>query len=430
MAPEQAAGETQAIGPACDVYGVGVVLYEMLTGRVPFQGYVRELLAQILTREPTPPSQLRPDLDTRLEVICCKAMAKKVADRYASMSELAAALRDYRPGQCPRQSVTEMRQDDRPAGRAAASSPSATQSATEMRQDDRPGDVGFTLHIDRDFGSFTDDDQDQILSAIKSLLQISRAVTVISKRSGSVFLTIRLSREEAEQLLQAIKSGALREYRVIGCEIEDLPVLDTPHHGKSTRKVWVTVLGAVLLAVVGIVALQTGLSRSRPGGNSKGNTGEPLYEAREGKTEQNPVVGEPVTNTIGMELIPIKAGKFLMGSPHSEVGRADDEDLHEVTLTHDFYLGKHLVTQQQYRAITGENPSQFSPTEADKDEVAELDTSRFPVERVSWEEAVKFCEKLTEKEKGPGASIACRPKRNGSMPAGPARPRPFPSARN
>jgi DNA-directed RNA polymerase specialized sigma24 family protein len=94
--------------------------------------------------------------------------------------------------------------------------------AEETGPDDRPGDVGFTLHIDRDFESFSDDDQNQILSAVKSLLKISRSVTVIRRRLGSVFLTIRLRLEEAKQLLAAIQAGALREHGVLGGEIEEL----------------------------------------------------------------------------------------------------------------------------------------------------------------------------------------------------------------
>ncbi len=92
MPPEQVRGETRAIGPACDIYALGVIFYELLAGRLPFEGSVMTVLGKILTEPSPPPSRFRPDLDPELEAICLKAMAKKVEDRHASMAELAAAL--------------------------------------------------------------------------------------------------------------------------------------------------------------------------------------------------------------------------------------------------------------------------------------------------------------------------------------------------
>ena len=95
MAPEQIRGDLKEIGPACDIYALGVILYELLTGRLPFSGSGLAVAGQILTQAPLPPSTHRSDLDPALEAICLKAMAKKVGDRYASMAELAAALTGF-----------------------------------------------------------------------------------------------------------------------------------------------------------------------------------------------------------------------------------------------------------------------------------------------------------------------------------------------
>jgi class 3 adenylate cyclase/Tfp pilus assembly protein PilF len=95
MAPEQLDPEQDTLGPACDIYALGVILYELLTGRVPFQGPVTSMLAQIVAHEPRPPSVYRPELDPALDAICLKALAKDVSNRFASMAEFAEALDAY-----------------------------------------------------------------------------------------------------------------------------------------------------------------------------------------------------------------------------------------------------------------------------------------------------------------------------------------------
>jgi serine/threonine protein kinase len=95
MSPEQARAQRSKIGPSTDIYSLGVILYELIAGRPPFQGSMAEVFAQILTQEPEPPSKHQPDLDPIIGSIALKAMAKEPADRYESMSEFAKALKDY-----------------------------------------------------------------------------------------------------------------------------------------------------------------------------------------------------------------------------------------------------------------------------------------------------------------------------------------------
>jgi formylglycine-generating enzyme required for sulfatase activity len=85
-------GDPNQVGPACDVYSLGVILYELLTGQVPYRGAITAVLGQIIQGKPRRPSELRPDLDKRLEAICLKLMAHRAQARYASAAEAVAAL--------------------------------------------------------------------------------------------------------------------------------------------------------------------------------------------------------------------------------------------------------------------------------------------------------------------------------------------------
>ena len=123
----------------------------------------------------------------------------------------------------------------------------------------------------------------------------------------------------------------------------------------------------------------------------------PVGAVPSGAASQNPApAGErPQTGKrytvvdTGIALVPVPAGTFTMGSPVFEIGHRRDEAAHPVTLSKPFWLGRAPVTQAQYTAVMGSNPAHFKGDD-------------LPVESVSWEEAMAFCRKLTERERAAG----------------------------
>jgi formylglycine-generating enzyme required for sulfatase activity len=124
-------------------------------------------------------------------------------------------------------------------------------------------------------------------------------------------------------------------------------------------------------------------------------------------------LGKRFTNGVGMKLVRIPRGRFMMGAPKEDKLARPDEKYREVTIAKDYYLGAYEVTQKQYKTVMGYNPSFFSedgePAKGaryeynqpagGKDQVKGLDTSDFPVENVAYEDAEKFLQKLNDREK-------------------------------
>ena len=105
-------------------------------------------------------------------------------------------------------------------------------------------------------------------------------------------------------------------------------------------------------------------------------------------------VKEDIGHCVSLEMVLIPAGKFKMGCPTSEKDYRTGENPHEVTLTNSFYMGKYEVTQEQWQAVMGNNPSYFKGV-------------KLPVTDVSWDDCQEFIKKLNARTKG-GLPITLR----------------------
>jgi sulfatase modifying factor 1 len=102
------------------------------------------------------------------------------------------------------------------------------------------------------------------------------------------------------------------------------------------------------------------------------------------------------SKTTGMELALVESGTITMGSPDGEAGRKADESAHRLQITQSFLLGKYEVTQDEYQKVMLTNPSHFAPQGPGKDKIPDQLFGKLPVERVTWFDAIAFCNRLSE----------------------------------
>jgi formylglycine-generating enzyme required for sulfatase activity/tRNA A-37 threonylcarbamoyl transferase component Bud32 len=409
MAPEQAAGKVHDTGPATDVYALGALLYECLTGRPPFEGPAHVVLVSVLGAEPVPPSRLGPKVPRDLETICLKCLQKEPARRYASAEELANDLRRFQTGEPIRA---------RPAGpveravkwvRRHAAVAALAAAVLLVAALGLAGIVWKYLDAEQQRGIALDkaEKATRARDFLVSILRISETDAL----GGNI--TARQILADAERRIPA--------------EFADQPELRADlvkAIGEVKRGIARRVPQAMILEVRGTVRLQSAAGVQKAAvPQALVNLDDRLSLAADARVQLvflsdfhkerlNP--GREVTveekgcapaaavlerdDSVLMTFVHLPKGTFYMGWDGQKKGV-------KTQIKEDFEIAVHDVTQGQWQAVMGNNPSSFSRKGNDRKAVLDISDEElklFPVEMVSWDDAQEFIKKLNEKERGRG----------------------------
>jgi formylglycine-generating enzyme required for sulfatase activity/serine/threonine protein kinase len=438
MAPEQAE-DASCADTRADIYSLGCTLYFLLVGQAPFaQKSLRGLLEAHASKEAPRVSTLRTDVPEELSNVIRRMMEKDPDRRYQKPEDVAKALAPFI--------------DTKGLKPLAPSSPEPAKGSEEPthRGKRSPADTGMKAKAGRVIPATIMErpapvkekkakpkagSKGLLIGLGAGALVVVLAVALVGLWAAGVFrvktgegiLVLEMNDPSAEVFVDGERVSVTWGEDGKTAEIRTKP---------GTRKVEVRKGDTVMLGEE--VELRDGKRRvltvrmvadagkaGGPGGQVPPNSGNPLpsdsgKKPDTGKAEDDKLLpGERreefdyrigpdtlqgrrrvMTLDIGggekMEFVRIKGGAFLMGAPDDEKdASADEKPQHRVTINRDFYLAKYTVTQGQFKAIMGRNPSYFSEKGGGAEAVKGMDTSRFPVENVSWDEATEYCETLS-----------------------------------
>ncbi len=425
MAPEQAAGKVRDTGPAADVYALGALLYECLTGRPPFEGAQHAVLVRVMSEEPAPPSRLAPKVPRDLETICLKCLSKGPARRYASAEALADDLRRF---------LADEPVQARPVGRLERAVKWA------RRRPAAAALVGVTVLAL------------VALAVLSANLVVARSNA--EKQAGIALEQEGTARQEAAKAERASEylasifnladaqgqGGTMTPRQILDAAEKDVPqkFADQPELrdkllkqiGAVYDRMTATAPLAMILESRGTVQLhstrdpnqqpvpQTLLytgdrlslgadaqvqlvvlsdlhkERLRPG--TEATIRRKGCEPAEAVAERDP--------DILMTFVRLPKGTFYMGFGADDARGGVLKGV-KTEIAEDFEIAVHDVTQGQWQAVMGDNPSGFSRLGGGRTAVKNISDEElklFPVEQVSWDDAQEFIRKLNEKERGSG----------------------------
>ncbi len=352
LSPEQSE-DAHSVDIRSDLYSLGATFHFLLTGKPPFpEGTIDEKLKAHLKTEPERVDTLRPDVPPEIADIIAKLLKKGPQDRFQTPTDLIEALLPFTdPDALKDAQATRQWQEEKKSYESKVKWTTITALLTVLVL----FVSGAIYYIKTDKGTLIINAQDEAISV--SILQKGEEVQVIDTLTGSRIVSLPSGTYDVKL------KGEQNKFTL------------------DKEKVTLTRDGKVIVTLSKII-------KSLP----------PLPE-------------NAIVNSIGIRLVPLPKGQFKMGSTSKEKQRLGNEHQHPVVLDQEIYMGMFEVTQRQYHLIMGNNPSEFAPSSrsaANQKLIEGLDTALFPVENITYEDAIEFCKKLTQREAERNAGIKYR----------------------
>ena len=400
MSPEQASGQVAEIDHRSDLYALGIILFEMLTGQWPFSGRAIEVMGQKSILDPPSPLTIKPDLDPQLAAVCHKLIAKKREDRYQDAKELIAALQALGMG-----SATQSATGSVAAGQSQTSVTPLVASLERLEQEDAFSSMvarkrreanrgGAATKLGEKTRRITKLAAEWWRGRPRGMKWIGLAAAVllaglIGLWAGGIF--VKVPTKEGTLVLEVNEPGA-----------------EVFVDGKKADVIWAD---GTKKATVQVKAGERQVDVKKDGFSVVGKKmtfkdGErEIFKAKLVPVETVAEKQQPLRdgrragevrddNGMKMKLVWCPQGKFTMGSLMSEMNRQNWENQVEVTLTKGFWLGKCEVTQMEWERVMESTPW--------KGQQLVKESGDCPATYLNWDDAAAFCRKLTTQERKSG----------------------------
>jgi serine/threonine protein kinase/formylglycine-generating enzyme required for sulfatase activity len=415
IAPEQIR-DAQSAGIQTDIYSLGCTLYYLLTGAPPFEAAsLYDLFQAHFSMDAQPLNLLRPEVPVELAALVAKMMAKEPRRRFQTPGEVAEALKPFfkRAAQTAKPEVSAIEPssssleyvrtipaapEDPTNSMPALAKVTGLASLSSAPSEQRSGESAPATSTERASetlpatGSGRRLPRKPVLIGAAGAIAVGMLGVIIIIVSRDARVTIRTERGKTDITVSSTdrdETHASPATRRVGAAHDDKPATPVFPGALANSE-----------RPAEVIAPSTGSSAERtPAAVPEKPPAEKPREDVVRRPPAPPGHFQAYTNSIGMKLVLFNEGSFQMGSPDGdELAGADQKPQHPVRISRPFYLGVFEITQAWYEAIIGDNPSNFSAKGGAQAQVVKQDTRDFPVECVSWIDAIMFCNALSKKD--------------------------------